>query len=137
MVAQGRQGLVFRRAEVDEACVERVQAAVRHRVLGLFERRGLLSRETVGVMQGWGHRGGFSVHAGERVAAQDSAGRERLLRYCARPMFAAERLVWAGEGPQMRAQLSAPNHPEPLHWRAAGIGWPPSSQAGRCHTAKR
>ena len=81
VVAQGRQGLVFRGAEVDEACVERVQAAVRQRVLGLFERRGMLSRETVGVMQGWGHRAGFSAHAGERVAAQDRAGRERLLRY--------------------------------------------------------
>ena len=44
------------------------------RVLGLFERRGLLSSETVGVMQGWGHRGGFSVHAGVRVAAQDRVG---------------------------------------------------------------
>ena len=63
VVAQGRQGLAFRRAEVDEPCVERVQAAVRQRVLGLFERRGMLSRETVGVMQGWGYRGGFSVHA--------------------------------------------------------------------------
>ena len=40
VVAQGRQGLVVRRAEVDEACVERAQAAVRQRVLGLFERRG-------------------------------------------------------------------------------------------------
>ena len=85
--------------------MERVQAAVRQRVLGLFERRGMLSRETVGVMQGWGHRAGFSVHAGERVAAQDSAGRERLLRYCARLMFAAERLVWAGEGTQVRYRL--------------------------------
>ncbi len=72
------------------------------RVLGLFERRGLLSSETVAEMQGWGYRGGFCVHAGERVAAQDSAGRERLLRYCARPMSAAERLVWAGEGAQVR-----------------------------------
>ena len=81
VVAQGRQGLVFRRVRVDKACVERVQAAVRQRALGLCERRGLLSRETVGVMQGWGHRGGFSVHAGDRVAAQDSAGRERRLRY--------------------------------------------------------
>ena len=80
-------------------------AAVRQRVLGLFERRGLLSSETVGVMQGSGRRGGFSVHAGERVAAQDSAGRERLLRYCARPMFAAERLVWAGDGAQVRYWL--------------------------------
>ena len=80
----------------------RVQAAVRQPVLGLFERRGLLSSETVAEMQGWGYRGGFCVHAGERVAAQDSAGRERLLRYCARPMSAAERLVWAGEGAQVR-----------------------------------
>ena len=60
----GRQGLAFCGAEVDEACVEPVQTAVRQRVLGLFERRGLLSSETVGVMQGWGHSGGFSVHAG-------------------------------------------------------------------------
>ena len=105
VVAQGRQGLVFRGARVDEACVERVQAGVRQRVLGLFERRGLLSSETVAVMQGWGHKGGFSVHAGERVAAQDSAGRERLLRYCARPMFAGERLVWAGDGAQVRYRL--------------------------------
>ncbi len=81
VVAQGPQELVFRRARVDEACVERVQAAVRQRVLRLFERRGLLSSETVRVMQGWGHSGGFSVHAAERVAAQDIAGRERLLRY--------------------------------------------------------
>ncbi len=46
----GRQGLAFRGAQVDEACVERMQALVRKRVLGLFERRGLLSRETVAVM---------------------------------------------------------------------------------------
>ena len=90
VVAQERRGLLFRGAWV----------------LGLFERRGLLSSETVGVMQGWGQRGGFSVHAGERVAAQDSVGRERLLRYFARPMFAAERLVRAGEGAQVRYRLT-------------------------------
>ena len=54
MVAHGRQGLAFRGAQVDEACVERVQGLVRQRVLGLFERRGIPSRETVVVMQGWG-----------------------------------------------------------------------------------
>ena len=101
----GRQGLAFRGAQVDEACVERVQGLVRQRVLGLFEGRGLLSRETVAVMQGWGHSGGFSVHAGVRVATQDSAGRERLLQYCARPMFAGEWLVWAGGGAQVRYRL--------------------------------
>ena len=105
VVAPGRQGLTFRGAQVDEACVERVQARVRQRVLGLIEVRGLLSRETVAVMQGWGHSGGFSVHAGVRVAAQDRAGRERLLRYCVRPMFAGERLVWAGGGAQVRYRL--------------------------------
>ena len=85
--------------------MERVQGLVRQRVLGLFEGRGLLSRETVAVMQGWGHSGGFSVHAGVRVATQDSAGRERLLQYCARPMFAGEWLVWAGGGAQVRYRL--------------------------------
>ena len=88
-----------------EPGLERMHALVRQRVLGLFERRGLLSRETVAVMQGWGHSGGFSVHAGVRVAAQDRAGRERLLRYCARPMFAGERLVWAGGRAQVRCRV--------------------------------
>ena len=43
--------LIQRNLEPGHARVrdERVQAAVRQRVLGLFERRGLLSRETVGV----------------------------------------------------------------------------------------
>jgi len=40
--------------QVDVACMEWVQALVRQRVLGLLERRGLLSRATVAVMQGWG-----------------------------------------------------------------------------------
>ena len=105
VVAQGRLGLEFRGAQVDEACAERVQAAMRQRVQGLFERRGILSSETVAEMQGWGHRGVFSVHAGVRVEAPDGAGRERLLRNCARPIFAGERLVWAGGGAQVRYRL--------------------------------
>ena len=52
--------------------------AVRQRVLELFERRRILSSETVAEMQGCGHYGSFSVHAGVRVAAQDRAGRESL-----------------------------------------------------------
>ena len=36
--------------------------------------------------------GGFSVDASVRVEADDRAGLERLLRYCARPPFALERL---------------------------------------------
>ena len=43
-------------------------------------------------MAAWEHGGGFSVDASVRIAAADRAGRERLLRYCARPPFALDRL---------------------------------------------
>jgi len=39
----------------------------------------------------WSHGGGFSVDATVHIAANDRRGLERLLRYCARPPFAAER----------------------------------------------
>ena len=39
---------------------------------------------------------GFSVNAGVCIQAQDRAGLERLLRYCARPPFALERLRQRG-----------------------------------------
>jgi len=48
-------------------------------------------------MSNWSHGGGFSVDASVRIAADDRRGLERLLRYCARPVFAQERLTWAGE----------------------------------------
>jgi len=40
----------------------------------------------------WDNSGGFSVDASVRIEANDRAGLERLLRYCARPPFALERL---------------------------------------------
>ena len=43
-------------------------------------------------MRQWEHGGGFSVDASVRIEAADRAGRERLLRYCARPPLALERL---------------------------------------------
>ena len=43
-------------------------------------------------MAQWGHDGGFSVDASVRIEATDHAGRERLLRHCARPPLALERL---------------------------------------------
>ncbi len=43
-------------------------------------------------MGAWDHAGGFSLDASVRVEAQDREGLERLLRYCARPAFALERL---------------------------------------------
>ena len=46
-------------AQVDEDSVERVQAAVRLRVLELFERRGILSSEMVANCRGGGIVAGF------------------------------------------------------------------------------
>ena len=43
-------------------------------------------------MGGWAHGGGFSLDATVRIAGADLAGRERLLRSCARPPFALEHL---------------------------------------------
>ena len=47
-------------------------------------------------MLSWDH-GGFSLNANVRIEAQDRAGLERLIRYCARPIFSGERLDWAGD----------------------------------------
>ncbi len=45
-----------------------------------------------------GHSRGFDVHAGVVVSASDRDGRERLLRYCARPPLSLERLSVLGDG---------------------------------------
>jgi len=43
-------------------------------------------------MAEWQHGGGFSVDAKVCIEAHERCGLERLLRYCARPAFALERL---------------------------------------------
>ena len=55
-------------------------------------RVGLLESEDAAAMGTWDHGGGFSLDASVRVEAHDRQGLERLLRYCARPAFALERL---------------------------------------------
>ena len=55
--------------------------------------------------------GGFSVEAGVRIAAPDRAGLERLLRYCARPPFAMDRLKQRGADLVYRC---GKGHAEPL-----------------------
>ena len=46
----------------------------------------------------WQASGGFSIDASVHIPARDRAGLERLLRYCARPPFALERLEATGDG---------------------------------------
>lgn len=69
-----------------------IAAQVRQRVLRWFARSGLLEAADAQDMLGWEH-GGFSLDAAVRIAGDDRAGLERLLRYCARPAFALERLT--------------------------------------------
>jgi Putative transposase len=68
--------------------VRQVQARVRQQVLRAFVRRGLLEQGAAQGMGGWDHSGGFSLDTTVRIEGSDRAGRERLLRYCARPPFA-------------------------------------------------
>ena len=45
-----------------------------------------------------GEFGGFSIHAGVTVHAADKDGRERLIRYCARPALSMERMSETSDG---------------------------------------
>lgn len=45
-----------------------------------------------------GEFGGFSIHAGVTVHAADKNGRERLIRYCARPALSMERMSETSDG---------------------------------------
>jgi hypothetical protein len=69
-----------------------VQTQVRRRLLRAFVRRGPIDTQDRKEMEPWEHGGGFSLDARVRIEAQDRQGLERLLRYCARPPFAADRL---------------------------------------------
>jgi hypothetical protein len=78
--------------ELDARDAEAVQTKVRVRILRAFVRRGLIDKDDRKEMEQWDHGGGFSLDASVRIQANDRRGLERLLRYCARPPFAAERL---------------------------------------------
>ena len=86
-------GVTFHPATgLDEPALGAVQAAVRRRLLRVMTRRGLLPPEDAQAMAAWEHGGGFLVNAAVRIEAHDRDGLERLLRYCARPAVARERL---------------------------------------------
>jgi hypothetical protein len=70
----------------------RLQGVVQRRVLRYFRTHGLLDELDARDMLSWQGSGGFSIDASVRIAGDDRAGLERLLRYCARPPFALERL---------------------------------------------
>jgi hypothetical protein len=103
-------GVIFHPATaVDAHAVGQVQASLRRRILRAFVGRGLLESFEAKEMLGYKHSG-FSVDTSVCIAAHDRAGLERLLRYCARPPFALERLRKAGSELVYRC---AKQHSEP------------------------
>ena len=102
--------VIFHPARViDETASAQVQATLRRRILRAFVGRGLLESFEAKEMLGYKHSG-FSVDTSVRIEAHDHAGLERLLRYCARPPFAMERLRKAGDDLVYRC---AKQHSEP------------------------
>jgi len=91
---------MFHPAQIDEAAISQVQANVRKRILRAFVARGHIeacdAKDMAERAASSGDGGGFSVDAGVRIEAADRAGLERLLRYCARPPFAMDRLKQRG-----------------------------------------
>ncbi|HZD04045.1 MAG TPA: transposase [Longimicrobiales bacterium] len=69
-----------------------LQRTVQVRVLRYFRRHGLLEDTTTADMLTWHGTGGFSIDASVRIEGDDRHGVERLVRYCARPPFALNRL---------------------------------------------
>jgi len=78
--------------DITSTVIDEVQENVRRRLLRAMTRRDLLERDEAQIMAAWDHGGGFSVNGDVRIEGQDRDGLERLLRYCARPAFALERL---------------------------------------------
>jgi hypothetical protein len=85
-------GVIFHAATgIDAATVAPVQTTLQKRILRAFVGRGLLENFEAKEMLGYKHSG-FSVDAGVCIESHDRPGLERLLRYCARPPFAMDRL---------------------------------------------
>ena len=90
--ASPRQTVRFRpAAELTPEAVAAIAEQVRIRVLRWFARSGLIEPDDVREMRAW-ENSGFSLDAAVCVDGHDRAGLERLLRDCARPPFALERL---------------------------------------------
>jgi hypothetical protein len=105
------EGLQFHEATaLSPQLLERLQHTARKRVLRHFRRHGLLEPHEAEDMLGWDHGGGFSLDASVRIESHDRAGLERLIRYCARPPFALDRLhLVGGRSDQVLYVLPAPD----------------------------
>jgi hypothetical protein len=90
---------------------ENKDKACRHSLPGIYQPRRpektVLYKVFQDNLETWNGGGGFSVNGTARIHENDREGLERLLRYCARPPFALERLKQQPDG-SLIYQLNKP-----------------------------
>ena len=91
-----REGSFYPTNNLSPEDIHATQEHIRKRVLRLFRAKGLIDSDAASDMLEW-ENSGFSLNANVRIEAHDREGLERLIRYCARPVFASERLDRAFE----------------------------------------
>jgi len=84
--------LHFEEVQLSPEQVARIGQTIGKRITRLFVRRGFLDKAEGEALRNAPDDGGFSLDANVCIEANDRQGLERLLRYCARPAFAQERL---------------------------------------------
>ncbi|MEX0669918.1 MAG: transposase, partial [Pirellulales bacterium] len=101
---------------------------VRRRVIAFFKRHRFLDSHAAADMLAWEHSG-FSIDASVRITLFRLQLRvycqplEHLLRYCARPPFALERLsvIFGADGRIARIRYVMPRH-WAINWAATWVG---------------
>jgi hypothetical protein len=101
-------GLRFAEIQLDADQVAAVQSTVRRPVLAAYRRCGWLDAAAAQDMGQRGHGGAFSIDASVRLEGNDRQALERPLRYCARPCWASEGLLEAGDGEHLVYLLPKP-----------------------------
>lgn len=91
-VGEEAGSLPFEETRPTAEALARLQATLRKRIASLFIGRGQIDQADGEALRRCEHGGDFSLDASVRVEGEDRQGRECLLRYCARPAFAQERL---------------------------------------------
>ena len=112
------EGVAFVPARpISPADLEALTERVRHRVVCWFRRRGLIDAKAAADMLAW-ENSGFSIDSSVRISLTDRdvpgyfQSLEHLVRYCARPAFALERLcrIEARDGRPERIRYVLPRH---------------------------
>ena len=90
--------------------IDNILKITQQKVLKLMVRKGFIEKYEMEEMLNWNHQGGFSIDASVKINGNDRAGLERLLKYCARPIFFMNRLSWLNKKQEkLIYQLSKPS----------------------------